>query len=176
MCLCSGIRERVNVKQILSHSQRFKKSVEDLHKTMLSICYSLTVIRLLVHFSISPIIWIKLYVYFHFTGYEHSLWCSCWEIVTKPLRNKVLVTDKALGLDPGVVFAYINLKINNERMQTLFTILDWCQKGNLFPSSNILSLPGIFLLCINLQYRGFFVTYYKGIMVSLVVRAQRLKS
>lgn len=36
----------------------------------------------------------------------------------------MLVTDKALGLDPGVVFAYINLKINNERMQTLFTILD----------------------------------------------------
>lgn len=151
----SGITERVKVKQMLSYSQHFKKSVEDLHKTMLSIYYSLNVSRLLVHFSISPIIWIKLYVYFHFTGYEHSLCCNWWEIVTKPSRNKVLVTDEALGLDPGVVFACINLKINNRRMQTLFTILDWCQKMNLFPSSNILSLPGIFLLCITAVQRLF---------------------
>lgn len=91
---------------------------------MLSIYYSLIVIRLLVHFSIPPVIWIKLNVYFHCTGYQHYLCYNWWEIVTKPSRNKVLVTSRALGLDPGVVFAYIHLEINKGRTETLFTILD----------------------------------------------------
>lgn len=93
--------------------------------------------------------------------------------MTKPSRNKVLVTDRALGLD--VVFADINLEINKGRMQTLSTVLDWCQKRNLFPFSSFEIFQG-FSVYVSLQYRGFFVAYYKGIMVSHVVRAQRLKS
>lgn len=108
----------------MSHSQPFQKSVEGLDKIMLSIYCSLIVVRLLVHFSASPFIWIKVYVYFHCTGYQHCLCYTGWQIVTKPSRNKVLLTVRALGLGPGVVFAYINLEINKGRMQTLFTILD----------------------------------------------------